>query len=155
MLTRVLGLLSRTCLGILLILNGPANALAIGLVSVRAICSCARETPNEQKQGSKKCCGRCSQGDKAKARTKATTPQNDSDNIRPTCPACPSCPNFPSGCCVGCPCKAPLAPPVVFVMPESPELVWRLADADISLTVSHTDLPIVPPRLAQFVTITI
>src|SRR2546425_730042 len=45
---RLLGLFSRACLGILLILNGPANALAIGLVSARSTCSCSRETASVQ-----------------------------------------------------------------------------------------------------------
>src|SRR6266851_6193499 len=118
---RLQALILRTCLGIILILNGPANALAIGVVSSRSCCSCFAQAPNDQKQNCKKCCGRCSKSVLAKAKAKATTPKGDS--IRPTCPVCPSCPNFPSGCCVSCPCKAPFAPPLVFVVPEAPELV--------------------------------
>ena len=137
---RLLSLFVRACLGILLILNGPANALAMGFVSI-------------QKQGCKKCCGGCATSVPAKTMAKNAPPKDDS--IRPTCPLCPSCPNFPGGCCVSCPCKVPFAPPLVFVIPESPDLVWQLANDDISCSDSHSDEPILPPRFAQFVAITV
>ena len=152
---RLLALFSRACVGILLILNGPVNVLAIGLVSVRSSCSCSQETASDEKQSCKKCCGRCSNNAQAKAKAKGAAPQDDSNNIRPTCPKCPSCPNFPSGCCVSCPCKTPCPPPLVFVIPESPELVWRLADVNTSFSDYHADVPILPHRFSQFVAINI
>jgi hypothetical protein len=150
----LLSLFGRASLGILLILNGPANALAIGLVSVRSSCCSGHTspTPRHEKQSSRKCCGRCSDSALAKTAAADSTPKN---KIRPTCPLCPSCPNFPGGCCVSCPCKSPCAPPLAFVMPESPELVWRLADVAISFFDSDTDEPTLLPRFSQFVAFTI
>jgi hypothetical protein len=151
---RLLALMSRACLGTLLILNGPANALAIGFVSARSSCCSAHntETPKDSKQSCKKCCACGTDTAQSNNKAKDTTSKN---NIRPTCPICPSCPNFPSGCCISCPCKSPCAPPLVFVIPESPELVWRLADLGICFSDSHTDEPLLPPRFSQFVAITI
>jgi hypothetical protein len=148
-------LFSRACLGILLILNGPGHGLAIGLDSACSFCSCSAansETPVDQKHSRKRCCGRCSSSAQANTKAKDSTSKN---RIRPTCPVCPACPSFPGDCCVSCPCKAPCSPPLVFVIPEAPELAWRLADVSISFCDSHTDEPILPPRFAQFVPITI
>ncbi len=147
---RLLALFIRSCLGVLLILNGPANALAIGFVSSR---SCSTETPNNPTQSCKKCCGLCSGGIRGNTTPKNTNAKDDS--IRPTCPICPSCPNFPNGCCVSCPCKAPCAPPLAFVLPEFPELISHVQDVAISLSESPADEVIVPPRYTQFVAITI
>ena len=147
----LLPLFVRVCLGILLILNGPVNAIAIGFVSSRSCCSCSCETG--QKDGCKKCCGRCSKCIQSQTTVKITSHKDNS--IRPTCPLCPSCPNFPGGCCVSCPCKAPLAPALMFVIPEAPVLVWLLANDDISCSESHTDEPILPPPFWQFVSINI
>lgn len=151
MVSRLLNVCSRICLGIVLILNGPANVLAIGVVSLNTACPCAGEA--KVKTG-KKCCGRCAKG--AKTAAEDTKPKDGSDHMRPTCPVCPSCPNVPSdGCCVSCPCKAPCAPPLVFAIPATPELVWQLTDGEISLFDSHADEPILPPRFLQFVAFTI
>jgi hypothetical protein len=157
MCARIITFVTRSCLGILLILNGPANALAICFVSTQSACPCASnaQSGSDQGQGGKKCCGRCGRIVKVGNTARNTPSQNNSNKIRPTCPVCPSCPNFPNGCCVSCPCKVPYAPPLVFMMPESAELVWRLADIDNSLSDSHEDELILPPRFSQFVAFTI
>src|ERR1022692_1212561 len=154
MYMRSLPAVLRVCLGVLLILNGPANALAIGLVSARSSCCSADnpDTPKDPKPSCKKCCARGTDTVHTSNKVKDATQKN---NIRPTCPICPSCPNFPSGCCVSCPCKAPCAPPLVFVISESPILAWLWADVDIFFSDSHPDEPMLPPRFSQFVAITI
>jgi hypothetical protein len=158
MYRRLLTLSIRVCLGILVILNGPANAIALAFVSTQSCCSCAVQDAAIQqgtKQGPKKCCGRCGRTDQPKNDTTKAAPKENPNKIRPTCPVCPSCPNFPNGCCVNCPCKAPCAPPVIFMMPESPGIVWRLTDEAISFSKSHSDEPMLPPRGSQFVAFTI
>ena len=152
---RTLSLFSRAWLGILLILNGPAHVLNIGLVSAHSACSGSEhdsETPEDQKHSSEHCCGPCANSDQEETQETETTAKND---IRPTCPVCPSCPYYPNGCCVSCPCKVPCSPPIVFAIPPSAELAWLLADVDISFADSNKDAPILPPRFLQFVAITI
>jgi hypothetical protein len=151
MFTRVISVAIRLSVGILVILNGPANALALVAVSPQA-CPC---TPDASAQASpKKCCGRCAKD--AHSKRNGQRPSKDNANkIRPTCPACPSCPNYPDGCCLSCPLKAPCAPPLVFVMPDAPEIVWPLAEEDISFSDSHADELLLPPRCSQFVAFTI
>lgn len=150
---RLLTSFVRVCLGILIILNGPANVLAIGLNSTYTTCSCAAansDSSRPSKASRKKCCGRCFRGALAQSKE-----ESGPDKIRPTCPVCPSCPNYPGGCCVSCPSKAPCAPPLIFVIPESSELSWHLADDDISFADSHGEEPLLPPRFCQFVALTI
>lgn len=158
MFARSLGLSLRVSLGFLLILNCPANVLAINFVSDRSSCSHVAqktETPHEGSPSPKKCCGRCAKVDKVKSDAAMPKPKNDSNKIQPTCPVCPECPTAPDGCCVGCPSKTPCALPLMFVIPESPEIVWRWMDEDTSLTDSCLDETILPPRGSPFVAFTI
>jgi hypothetical protein len=151
---RMLSLFGRACLGILLILNGPADVLAMGIVSAHSPGSGAAQTAEARGDAKQpgRCCGRCATRAQAKTRATETAAKND---IRPTCPKCPSCPYHPQGCCVSCPSKAPCSPPLVFVIPQSPVLAWLLADGDISFADSRKDAPILPPRFWQFVARTI
>jgi len=143
----------RLSLGILVILNGPANALALVTVSPH-VCPCAAPHASEL-ASPKKCCGRCAKDAPSKGDGKKPAPKDEASKIRPTCPACPSCPHYPGGCCLSCPLKAPCAPPLVFAMPEAPEIVWRLTDEGISLSDSRADEVLLPPRSSQFVAFTI
>ena len=150
----LLSLSVRLCLGIIVVLNGPGNALAFGLAGTHSCCAHAAheaEIPQGKKQGPKKCCGHCPKNEQSTSEGQNSTPKQKPSKIRPTCPVCPLCPNSPSGCCLCCPCKAPCSPPVVFVMPESPEIVWRFADEAISYFDSHSDEPTLPPRSSQSV----
>jgi hypothetical protein len=148
---RMLSLFSRACLGIFLILNGPAHFLTIGLASAHSSCSHDLESPEDEEHSGGHWCAGCPNSDQEESKETETTAKNDT---RPTCPLCPSCPYIPYGCCVSCPCKMLCSPPVVFVIPQSAELAWLLTDVDISLADSHRDAPILPPRFSQFVAIT-
>jgi hypothetical protein len=151
MIVRLLTLVTRVCLGILVILNGPTNALSLAVVQ-SPLCSCAAqdaEIQQSKQHAPKKCCSRCSK--KTPAKENGLTLKEDANKIRPTCPICPTCPQFPHGCCVSCPCKSPCAPPLGFVMPESPEIVWRSTDEDTSFSESHSDEPLLAPCHSQFV----
>jgi len=158
MAMRTLALAIRLCLGIIVILNGPVNGFAIGFVvthSCRPDTGQRAEIQKAKNQTGKNCCPYCSDIEQSSGERKTSVSNDNPSKIRPTCPVCPSCPNFPSGCCVSCPCKAPCAPPVMFAMPESPEIVWRLTDEDISFSDSHADEVLLPPRSFQFVAFTI
>src|SRR5262245_34289504 len=102
-------------------------------------------TTQEGSQGikKKKCCARCAKN--CETRNDTARSKLALNTIRPTCPVCPSCPTFPDGQCAGCPAKPTIAPPLVFVMPESPEMVWRWTDDGTSLSDSHVDEIMLPP----------
>jgi hypothetical protein len=141
-------------LGIVLILNGPANALAIMLVSAQRPPACSGEQAQEQPQQCEECC-HCHGIADAEFENSKSSEKDKSDSIRPTCPVCPSCPHFPDGYCVSSPSKAPCAPPLLFVPPDASELAWYLPDPDLSACTSGADDLIEPPRFSQFVPLTI
>src|SRR5579871_1854527 len=108
MFTRSLTLLMRTFLGILMILNGPTNALAVVALSSQACSGSAQDAAIQtgEQTAPKKCCGRCAKKAEAERERQKPSPNTDSNKIRPTCPVCPKCPDCPNNCCVSCPLKA-------------------------------------------------
>ena len=142
---RLLTLFVRAYLGILLILNGPVNAIAFGLPLLRSDAKVESKPESKHKQQCK--CTGCA----AKAKPQQHSQENDrkdsGNNSRPSCPLCPSCPDFPGGCSMNCPCKTPCSLPLVFGVTESAELFWRLADDNIVFSDSHPYEPFLPPRL--------
>ena len=145
MLRRLPALVLRECLGVLLILNGPVNAFAIGLASLGAPCACAAGEPGSPAQHSTKCCGECCKH--VRASRGETAPNDDSSKIRPRCPLCPSCPCCPNDCRGSCPCKAPCALPLSFAAPDATTVVWHLFLDDVSFSDSHPEEPLLPPRV--------
>src|SRR5260221_13320725 len=90
---RLLTLFVRSSLGILLILNGPVNAIAFGLPLLRSNAKVESEPETKHKQQCK--CTGCA----AKGKAQQQRPKNDREkSAHHSCPLCPSCPDCPVGC---------------------------------------------------------
>ena len=142
---RVLILFFRLWLGILLILNGPTNAIAFGLPLLRSGSSADPKPPTKHKPQCS--CNGCAAKGQAHQQNQKNAPEKPGNNSRPSCPLCPSCPGSPGGCGICCPGNTPCSLPLVFGVPEAAELFWRVTDDNIALSDSHPDEPFLPPRL--------
>jgi hypothetical protein len=143
-----IAVLTRLCLGGLLVLNGPVNVLALGVVVLRTSKTCTSDKCSNTPVKPKACCPQCQSTNPESARAQGgeSKTKTDGDDLRPTCPACPSCPNYPGGVCLGCPVKAPCFLPPVTWTPQSPTLIWLVTDSQFSLPDSHPDERFLPPR---------
>lgn len=110
-------LIARTALGILVVLNGQADALARDLFPARPASCCASQSSEatvESPAEGKNCCCECcresgqSEGDtKTKAKPAEGANDDSTSAMNPCCPRGPGCPGCPAGGCGCCTAKAP------------------------------------------------